>query len=47
MVEMYQGAVDDLRFLLSQLGRQEFRAYGYPSQLRRYRAIVRGSGKAG
>ena len=31
-------AIDDLRGLLAQLGRAEFRAYGYAKQLRSYRA---------
>jgi hypothetical protein len=37
---MYRAAVDDLRGLLAQIGRQEFRAYGYAKQIRRYRAII-------
>lgn len=40
MVMMYRNAVEDLRGPLAQLGRHEFRAYGYAKQLRRYRAIV-------
>jgi signal transduction histidine kinase len=37
---MYQLAIDDLRNLLKQLGRSEFRAFGYAQQLRAYRAQI-------
>ncbi len=47
MVDLYKRAVADLRFLLLQLGRKEFRAYGYSSQLRRYRATLNCVGKVG
>jgi hypothetical protein len=35
------GAIDYLRNLLKQLGRAEFRAYGYAKQLRQYRCQLR------
>lgn len=37
----YAGAVTNLRSLLREVGRREFRAFGYASQLRRYRAAMR------
>jgi hypothetical protein len=39
----YARAVADLRQLLGNIGRAEFRAYGYVSQLRTYRAAMRAS----
>ena len=33
-------AIDDLRGLLKQIGRAEFRAYGYAKQLRQYRRAL-------
>lgn len=35
--QTYQAAVTDLRHLLAQLGRAEFKRHGYASQLRQYR----------
>jgi hypothetical protein len=37
----YARAVADLRGLLANIGRAEFRAYGYARQLRGYRAAMR------
>ena len=37
----YAAAVANLRELLRKIGRQEFRAYGYSKQLRRYRQAAR------
>lgn len=37
----YAAAVADLRGLLREIGRAEFRAYGYVPQLRQYRAAMR------
>jgi hypothetical protein len=37
----YAAAVTNLRDLLRQIGRHEFRAYGYSQQLRRYRQAAR------
>lgn len=39
---MYAAAIEDLRALLSRLGRRDFRAFGYAAQLRSYRAALRG-----
>lgn len=39
--DMYENAVTDLRELLREVGRHEFRAFGYTKQLRAYRAAVR------
>jgi hypothetical protein len=47
MVDLYKRAVADLRLLLAQLGRREFRAYGYSAQLRRYRATLQCARKVG
>jgi predicted component of type VI protein secretion system len=33
----YQAAIADLRHLLAQIGRAEFKRYSYASQLRQYR----------
>lgn len=39
--QTYARAIEDLRGLLSKIGRAEFRAYGYAPQLRSYRALMR------
>lgn len=38
---LYKRGILDLRHLLRQIGRHEFRAFGYSKQLREYRAICR------
>ena len=37
----YAAAVANPRVLLCQIGRQDFRAYGYSAQLRRYHQAMR------
>ena len=39
--DIYRRGIEDLRGLLQQIGRHEFRAFGYTAQLRKYRAIAR------
>lgn len=38
---IYLRGIEDLRGLLKQIGRHEFRAFGYTDQLREYRDIAR------
>ena len=38
----YRAAIQNLRELLAQIGRAEFRAYGYAQQLRQYRRATSG-----
>lgn len=41
MKGMYERGIENLRCLLKQIGRHEFRAFGYATQLRKYRALTR------
>lgn len=41
MKGMYEKSILNLRCLLKQIGRHDFRAFGYTAQLREYRANVR------
>ena len=38
--QQYSAAVADLRNLLAQIGKHEFKCYGYASQLRQYRQAM-------
>lgn len=42
----YDAAIDNLRGLLSNIGRSEFRAYGYAKQLREYRVAMKAAPSA-